>query len=93
MQSQGGNQVHSKGWVIQSWASFILSISAMGIGIVFLPVDGWVKGYMGMGLLFTVGSTVSIAKTTRDIHEAQKITARVDEARVEKLLSDHHPLK
>jgi hypothetical protein len=93
MQSQVGNQVHSKGWVIQSWASFILSISAMGIGIIFLPVDGWVKGYMGMGLLFTVGSTVSIAKTTRDIHEAQKITARVDEARVEKLLSDHHPLK
>lgn len=93
MQSQVGNQVHSKGWVIQSWASFILSISAMGIGIIFLPVNGWVKGYMGMGLLFTVGSTISIAKTTRDIHEAQKITARVDEARVEKLLSDHHPLK
>jgi len=93
MQSQVGNQVHSKGWVIQAWASFILSISAMGIGIIFLPVNSWVKGYMGMGLLFTVGSTVSIAKTTRDIHEAQKITARVDEARVEKLLSEHHPLK
>lgn len=93
MQVSTGNQVHSRGWVIQSWASFILSVSAMGIGIIFLPVDSWVKGYMGMGLAFTVGSTVSIAKTTRDIHEAQKITARVDEARVEKLLSDHHPLK
>ncbi|MFB8788561.1 MAG: YiaA/YiaB family inner membrane protein [Potamolinea sp.] len=93
MESQVGNQVHSTGWVVQAWASFALSIAAMSIGIINLPVDKWVKGYMGMGLVFTVGSTVSIAKTTRDIHEAKKITARVDEARVEKLLSDHHPLK
>lgn len=93
MESPVGNQVHSTGWVIQAWASFALSIIAMSIGIINLPVDNWVKGYMGMGLVFTVGSTVSIAKTTRDIHEAKKITARVDEARVEKLLSDHHPLK
>lgn len=93
MQPPVGHQVHSKGWVIQAWASFIVSVSAMGIGIIFLPLNSWVKGYMGMGLLFTVSSTISISKTTRDIHEAQKITARVDEARVEKLLSDHHPLK
>jgi hypothetical protein len=93
MQSSVGTQVHSKGWVIQAWVSFILSISAMGIGIAFLPVNSWVKGYMGMGLFFTVSSTISISKTTRDIHEAQKITSRVDEARVEKLLSEHHPLK
>jgi hypothetical protein len=93
MESPVGNQVHSTGWVIQAWASFALSIIAMSIGIVNLPVDNWVKGYMGMGLVFTVGSTVSIAKTTRDIHEAKRLTSRVDEARIEKLLSDHHPLK
>jgi len=93
MESPVGNQVHSTGWVVQAWASFALSIVAMSIGIINLPVDNWVKGYMGMGLVFTVGSTVSIAKTTRDIHEAKRITARVDEARVEKLLSEHHPLK
>jgi hypothetical protein len=93
MESPLGNQVHSTGWVVQAWASFILSISAMAIGIMFLPVNSWVKGYMGMGLAFTVGSTVSIAKTTRDIHEAKKLTTRLDEARVEKLLNEHHPLK
>ncbi len=93
MQAPTGNQVHSTGWVVQAWASFTLSVSGMALGIMLLPVNGWVKGYMGMGLAFTVGSTVSIAKTTRDIHEAKKITARVDEARVEKLLSEHHPLK
>ena len=93
MESPVGNQVHSTGWVAQSWASFILSTVAMSVGILNLPVDNWVKGYMGMGLAFTVGSTVSIAKTTRDMHEAKRITARVDEARVEKLLIEHHPLK
>lgn len=93
MQSPVGSQVHSTGWVVQAWASFILSVSSMAIGIICLPVNSWVKGYMGMGLAFTVGSTISIAKTTRDIHEAKRITSRVDEARVEKLLSEHHPLK
>jgi hypothetical protein len=86
-------QAHSAAWIIQAWVSFTVSICGTAIGITYLPVDGWIKGYLGMGLTFAVGSTISISKTTRDIHEAQKLTARVDEARVEKLLSDHHPLK
>lgn len=65
----------------------------MGFGIVYLPVDGWTKGYLGMGLAFTVGSTLSLAKTTRDIHESDRLTSRIDEARVERILSEHHPLK
>lgn len=93
MQSPIGNQTHSTGWVVQAWASFVVSVVAMTVGILNLPVNSWVKGYMGMGLAFTVGSTISMAKTTRDNHEAKKLTTRLDEARVEKLLSDHHPLK
>ncbi|MBD2088857.1 hypothetical protein H6F67_03180 [Microcoleus sp. FACHB-1515] len=86
-------QPHSTAWVIQTWASFILAVGGMGIGIVYLPVNGWTKGYLGMGLAFTVGSTLSLAKTTRDRHEADRLTSRIDEARVEKILSEHHPLK
>jgi hypothetical protein len=93
MQSSLNNQTHSSGWVIQAWASFVLSIAAMGFGILNLPVDNWIKGYMGMGLMFVVGSTMSISKTTRDMHEAKRLIAKVDEARVEKLLAEHHPLK
>lgn len=93
MQSPTGNQTHSTGWVVQAWASFIIAVAGTTFGILYLPVDGWVKGYMGMGLAFTVGSTFSVAKTTRDMHEAKRITSRIDEARVEKLLTEHHPLK
>lgn len=89
----GSHQSHSAAWVIQTWASFIISVGATGAGIVYLPVDSWVKAYMGMGLMFTVGSTISLAKTVRDEHETKRLAARIDEARVEKLLVEHHPLK
>ncbi len=90
---QIGSQKDSAAWVFQTWASFILSISMTTFGIVNLPVNNWVKGFMGMGLAFSVGSTFTLAKTTRDLHEARKITTRIDDAHVEKLISQHHPLK
>ncbi|NEP61833.1 MAG: hypothetical protein F6K31_33590 [Symploca sp. SIO2G7] len=93
MQQPVANQGHSTGWVVQAWASFIISIAALTIGIIHLPVDSWVKGYMGMGLAFTVGSTINVSKTTRDLHESKRLTSRLDEARVEKILNEHHPLK
>lgn len=86
-------QKDTTAWIFQVWASFIIAVSATTVGILYLPVSPWIKGYMGMGLLFSVGSTFTLAKTTRDNYEATKITARIDEARVEKILSEHHPLK
>lgn len=78
-------------WVMQVWASFALSVCATTIGILNLPVDNWVKGYMGMGVLFSVGSTFSLAKTSRDIHESKRLISRVDEAKLEKILAEHDP--
>lgn len=86
------HQKDTTAWIIQVWASFIVSFGSTAIGIAYLPVDAWVKGFMGMGLTFTVGSSFTLAKTVRDNHEAARITARIDEAKVEKLLSEHHPL-
>jgi hypothetical protein len=84
---------HSSAWVVQTWLSFVISISATTIGIIYLPVDAWIKGYMSMGLVFSIGSTISLTKTQRDIHEAKKFTTRIEEARVEKLLSEHDTFK
>ena len=86
-------QEHSSAWIAQTWISFIISISATSIGIIYLPVDAWTKGFMGMGLVFTVGSTVSLTKTQRDIHEGTKLTSKIEEARVEKILSEHDSYK
>jgi hypothetical protein len=84
---------HSPAWVVQSWLSFGVAILAMSLGIYALPDGGWVKGFLAMGLLFTVGSSLSLAKTVRDLHDATRITARIDEARVTKLIAEHDPLK
>lgn len=84
-----GSQKDSSAWVIQTWAAFVISVSMTTFGILNLPVNSWVKGFMGMGLTFSVGSTFTLAKTNRDMHEAKRLTARIDEAKVEKLLSQH----
>ena len=90
MSKKNNVQDHSPAWVIQTWITFIVSVSATSIGIIYLPVDNWIKGYMGMGLLFTVGSTISMTKTQRDIYESEKLTSRIEEAKVEKLLTEHN---
>jgi len=86
------NQDHSGAWVIQTWLSFILAVGSTFIGIYFLPVDPWVKGFMAMGLTFSVGSTVSLTKTQRDIYEGTKLTSKIEEAKVEKILAEHNSL-
>ncbi|MFM6283127.1 MAG: YiaA/YiaB family inner membrane protein, partial [Dolichospermum sp.] len=79
----------SPAWIFQTWAAFILSISITTSGIINLPTDNWIKAFMGMGLAFSVGSTFTLAKTTRDLHENKKLISRIEEAKVEKLLSQH----
>ena len=93
MNKKSLNQDHSSAWIAQTWISFVISISATALGIVYLPVDGWTKGFMGMGLTFTVGSTISLTKTQRDIHEGKKLTSKIEEARVERILTEHNNLK
>ncbi|MEB3887118.1 YiaA/YiaB family inner membrane protein [Lyngbya sp. CCY1209] len=90
MNSKLGAQKDTAAWIFQVWASFILATSATAIGIFYLPVDPWVKGFMGMGLTFSVGSSFTLAKTIRDNHESQKLLSRVDEAKLEKLLAEHN---
>ncbi|AFY39752.1 YiaAB two helix domain-containing protein [[Leptolyngbya] sp. PCC 7376] len=82
---------HTSAWIAQTWLAFLLSLAATTIGIYLLPINGWVKGYLGMGYIFSISSTISMAKTTRDIEESKRIVSRVDEAKLEKLLAEYDP--
>ena len=82
---------HSAAWVTQTYISFAVSLSAFGIGIAYLPVDAWMRGFLAVAGLYAVTSAISLSKTMRDQHEARQIVARVDEAKLEKLLSDRDP--
>ena len=75
-------------WVFQSWASFVLSFGTTLTGIVWLPVDNWTRGFLAMGLLFTVNACFTLAKTVRDNHEASKFINRLSGAKAEKLLQE-----
>jgi hypothetical protein len=65
-------QVDTSAWILQVWISFSVALFMMTVGVLYLPVDLWVKGYVGVGMLFTIGSTFTLAKTIRDNHEARQ---------------------
>lgn len=85
-------QSHSAAWVAQVWISFVVAVSTTALGIWHLPADRWIKAFLGMGLLFSVGSALSLAKTLRDVHESTRVAARIDEARFHRLVTEHDPL-
>ena len=64
-------EIHSPAWIIQTWASFIAAVGTTAVGIAYLPVDHWIQAFLGMGVLFSIGSTFNLAKTVRDLHEAR----------------------
>ncbi len=81
-------QKDTAAWQLFVWVNFTLAVMATGFGVLFLPIDFWFKGYMAMGLLFTIGSTCSLAKAIRDEHEAKKLINKIEQARTEKILKE-----
>jgi hypothetical protein len=78
---------------LQSAVSFGISVVAVGVGIAYLPVNVWMRSFLGLGLLYVVTSTFTLAKCVRDQQETSTVVNRVDQARLDKLLADHDPFK
>ena len=77
---------HSPAWVSFTYASFAVSLGMVGLGILFLPLEIWIKGYFAMGIIMLVQSTVTVTKTARDVQESSKLVNRIEEAKTERLL-------
>ena len=75
-------------WRFQCWAAFVIAVATTTIGIWLLPADVWVRGYLGIGLWFSVSSSFTLAKAMRDSHESQKLISRVEEAKTERILRE-----
>lgn len=82
-------QRDSAAWLFFVRASFTLSLLSLSTGIAFLPADVWVRGHLAIGALFAVGSALTLAKTLRDDHEAQRLLRRLDEAKTSAFLHKH----
>jgi len=69
----------------QAAISFGVAAVAVGIGITYLPVDRWTRGFLAIGCLFLVSSSFTLAKCVRDHQETQQH----DRQRLLDLAGDH----
>jgi hypothetical protein len=79
---------HSAAWITFTYASFIASVGMVGIGVLFAPVDIWIKAYLAMGAALLVQSCITLTKTLRDVHEGSRMVNRIEDARAERLLME-----
>jgi hypothetical protein len=79
---------HSGAWITFTYASFFASVAMVGIGILFAPVDIWIKAYFAMGAALLMQSCITMTKTLRDVHEGSRLVNRIEDARAERLLME-----
>ena len=82
-------QRDSAAWLFFVRASFVIALAANVLGIAYLPVTPWIRGYLGMGLFFVVASAITLTKTLRDDHEARKLLSRIDQVKTTRLLKEY----
>ncbi|MDV6375218.1 YiaA/YiaB family inner membrane protein [Deinococcus arenicola] len=79
----------SPAWTSFIWLSFGIAMTLMIVGIYYLPVDWWIRGYLYMGTLFLTASMLTLSKALRDRHEYTRLVNRVASARTEQVLSKY----
>jgi len=77
----------------QAAISFGISATAVLVGVFYMPVDPWVRAFLGIGVLYTISSAFTLAKCVRDRQEESSVASRVDRARVDKLIAEHDPFR
>jgi hypothetical protein len=81
-------QQHSSAWVTFTYVSFAGAAFMVAIGVFYLPIDLWMKGYLSMGIIMLIQSCVTLTKTVRDMHERGKVVNRIEDAKAERLLME-----
>ena len=84
---------NTNAFYLQAGASFGIALLTMIFAVLYLPVDPWIRAFLGLGTLFLTTSSFTLAKCVRDAQENQYVVARLDQARVDKLLAEHDPFR
>jgi hypothetical protein len=79
---------HSQSWIAFTYVSFVAALAMVVVGIILMPLDLAMKGYLAMGVAMLIQSCITLTKTLRDNDEAGKLVNRLDDARTERLLMD-----
>jgi hypothetical protein len=80
------NQSHSGAWIAFNYANVAIALGMTVGGVLFLPIDVWIKGYMLMGIAMLVSSSISVTKTIRDVQESSRLLTKIEDAKTEQLL-------
>ena len=67
-------------WIAFSYVSFCTAGMAT-LGIVYLPLDLWMRGYLAIAAVLLVHASVSLTKTLRDRHEVERATTSSEVSR------------
>lgn len=78
---------------VQAGISFGVSLLTMVLAVCYLPVEAWIRAFLALGTLYLTTSTFTLAKCVRDAQEQQAIAARLDQARVDRILAEHDPFR
>ena len=79
---------HSQSWIIFTYVSFAAALAMVIGGIVLMPLDLAIKGYLAMGVVMLIQCCITLTKTIRDNDEASKLVNRLEDAKTERLLMD-----
>lgn len=84
---------NTQAFYFQAAASFGIAMLGLVWALLYMPMDPWQRGFLAMTCLFLVSSCFTLAKVIRDNQDDKYVISRLDQARVDKILSDHDPFK
>lgn len=76
----------SSAWVSFTYVNFAMSGGLTLVGLLYAPMDIWMKGYFLMGISMLISATAILSKTLRDSAEAGKLHNKIEDAKTEQLL-------
>jgi hypothetical protein len=76
----------------QAAISFAASVTALLVGVAYLPLGAWPRAFLALGALYSVTSAFTLAKVVRDRQEESDVVSRVDQARLDKLQAEQDVL-
>ena len=91
--STSHNSKNTNAFFAQAAISFGVALLTMVFAVLYLPADPWVRAFLGLGVMYLTTSSFTLAKCVRDAQENQTVHARLDQARVDKILAEHDPFR
>lgn len=64
--SKQSNTTTTNSWILFTWINFIVSIITIIFAVIYMPIDNWLRAYLGRSSLFLIQSSISLSKTLRD---------------------------